>query len=244
MIRADPLDDAVEGRRADHLAEREFEVEGGEIVLERDQLLAARRLVDAVHHRRLLALQRLGRRDIGGDHDNPRPAGGRRAARAARPTGCGPSRRASPAVREGRARAARACCAPRAARASRPTAASAPCRPTSGRPSARLGHRAGRRSTSKRFLARFVHRGLSILIGNVCCYANLGARKSPAFRRPVLADMEVAGHRRAGLALLQRADVRRQLVRQHRHDPVGEIDAVAARAGPRGRARCRAGRSS
>ena len=68
MIRADAFDDPVEGRRPDHLAEREFEVEGGEIVLQRDQLLAARRLVDPVHDRRLLALQRLGRGDIGGDH--------------------------------------------------------------------------------------------------------------------------------------------------------------------------------
>ena len=39
-----------------------------EIILQRDQLLAARRLVDAVHHRRLLRLQRLGRGDVGGDH--------------------------------------------------------------------------------------------------------------------------------------------------------------------------------
>ena len=51
---ADPLDDAVEGRGPDHLAERELDLEGREIVLERDQLLAARRLVDAVHDRRLL----------------------------------------------------------------------------------------------------------------------------------------------------------------------------------------------
>ena len=52
----------------DHLAERELDVEGLEIVLQRDQLLAARRLVDAVHDRRLLRLERLGRGDVGGDH--------------------------------------------------------------------------------------------------------------------------------------------------------------------------------
>ena len=68
MLVADPLDDAVEDRRADHLAEREFDVEGREIVLQRDQLLAARRLMDAVHHRRLLPFERLGRGDVGGDH--------------------------------------------------------------------------------------------------------------------------------------------------------------------------------
>ena len=65
---ADPLDDAVEGRRLDHLAERELDPEGREIILERDQFLAARRFVDAVHHRRLLRLERPGRGDIGGDH--------------------------------------------------------------------------------------------------------------------------------------------------------------------------------
>ena len=52
----------------DHLAERELDPERLQIILERDQLLAARRLVDAVHDRRLLRLQRLGRGDIGGDH--------------------------------------------------------------------------------------------------------------------------------------------------------------------------------
>ena len=65
---ADPLDDVVERRGPHHLAERELDSEGLQIILERDQLLAARRLVDAVHDRRLLRLQRLGRGDIGGDH--------------------------------------------------------------------------------------------------------------------------------------------------------------------------------
>ncbi len=39
----------------------------------------------------------------------------------------------------------------------------------------------------------------------------------------------MAGHRGTVLARLERADVRRQLLGQHRHDTVGEIDAVAAR---------------
>ena len=68
IVGADPLDDPIEDRGPDDLAEGEFDVEGGEIILERDQLFAARRFVDAVHDRRLLALQRFGRRDIGGDH--------------------------------------------------------------------------------------------------------------------------------------------------------------------------------
>ncbi len=65
---ADPLEQMVEGGRADDLAERELDVEGLQIFLERDQFLAARRLVDAVHDRRLLRFQRLGRGDVGGDH--------------------------------------------------------------------------------------------------------------------------------------------------------------------------------
>ena len=64
----DPLEDMVERPRPDHLAEREVDLERLEIVAERDQFLAARRLVDAVHDRRLPRLQRLRRGDVGGDH--------------------------------------------------------------------------------------------------------------------------------------------------------------------------------
>src|SRR3546814_2926471 len=61
---ADLLQDAVEGRGLDHLAKRKGDVEGLQIILERDQLLAARRLMGAVHHRGLLRLQRLCGGDI------------------------------------------------------------------------------------------------------------------------------------------------------------------------------------
>src|SRR3546814_13760635 len=59
----DPLDDAVESGGPDHLAERELDLEGLEISLERDQLFAARRFVIAVHDRRLLHLQ--ARKSVG-----------------------------------------------------------------------------------------------------------------------------------------------------------------------------------
>ena len=65
---ADARENMVEGRGLDHLAKRELDLESGEIVLEHDQFLAARDLVDAVHDRRLLAFQGLGRGDVGGDH--------------------------------------------------------------------------------------------------------------------------------------------------------------------------------
>ena len=42
---ADALEDMIEGRGLDDLAKRELDAEGGEIVLERGELVAARRLV-------------------------------------------------------------------------------------------------------------------------------------------------------------------------------------------------------
>ena len=68
VMLADAVQKVIEGRGLDHLAESELDVEGGEIILERDQLLAARRFVDAIHHGGLLGLERLGRGDVGGDH--------------------------------------------------------------------------------------------------------------------------------------------------------------------------------
>ncbi|PAV66909.1 hypothetical protein WR25_10397 [Diploscapter pachys] len=103
----DPVEDMVERRRADHLAEREGHVERLEIVLQRDELFAAGRFVDAIHHRRLLRFQRLGGGDVGGDHiilDQPRltriarlrqraPAGPERTQHVDHRTGIGVDRR-------------------------------------------------------------------------------------------------------------------------------------------------------
>ena len=201
MVGADPLDDPIEDRGLDHLAEGEFDVEGGEVILERDQLFAARRFVDPVHDRRLLSLQRLGRGDVGGDHkvlDQPV--------------------RVQPLARRDRHDAALlvehhpafgkvelqwlALVSRRQQRA--------PAGPQGlqrlvdqlawHRPFERW-HRAGRGSHFNDFLARRVHRGLCILICNVCSNANLGTRESPAFQRSVLADMEVARQRGADLRL-------------------------------------------
>src|SRR3546814_3703933 len=47
----DPLDDAVESGGPDHLAERDLDLGGLEINLERDQLFAARRFLIAVNDR-------------------------------------------------------------------------------------------------------------------------------------------------------------------------------------------------
>ena len=64
----DLRDQLVEGGRLHHLPQREADVESRQIILQCDQLVAARRFMNAVHDRRLFLFQRLGRRDIGGDH--------------------------------------------------------------------------------------------------------------------------------------------------------------------------------
>src|SRR5690606_7317833 len=56
------------------------------------------------------------------------------------------------------------------------------------------------------------------------------AGEAPVLDAAVLVDAEVARHRGAVLALLERADVGTEHFGQHRHDAVGEIDRVAALA--------------
>ncbi len=239
---ADPLDDPVEGAGLDHLAERELDPESREIILERDQLLAARRLVDAVHDRRLLRFERARRRDVGCDHiilDQPV-----RVEPVARR-----DRRDPPLLVEhhpplGQVELERIALLPRGEQ-----------RPPAGPQRLQrlvdqllrnapfdLRHGAGRRRDLDPLLLRRVDRRLRILIGDVGRDPDLRPREAPALERAVLGDLQVAGHRGAVLAFLQRADVGRQLLGKHRHDAVGEIDAVAARRAPRGRARSRDGR--
>ena len=60
---------AVEMRRAHPFALGELDAEGGEKLAELADFLRARRVVGAVDQRRMRGLQRLGRRDIGEDHE-------------------------------------------------------------------------------------------------------------------------------------------------------------------------------
>ena len=186
--------------------------------------------MDAVHDRRLLRLERARGGDVGGDHDNPRPAGARRAGRAARSRVIRPFS-SSITRRSGRSSSSgsRFCRAANSARQQPHSGFSAFSTSSCGTAPFDRRHRAGRRGDLDPLLLRRVDRRLRILVGDVCRDANLRAREAPALERAVLRDLEVAGHRRAVLAFLQRADVRRQLLGQHRHDAVGEIDAVAAR---------------
>ena len=62
------IDQTVEHRGGYDLSECEALFEGFEIIFQADELFAARRLVDAVHDRRLLRLERLRGRDVRRDH--------------------------------------------------------------------------------------------------------------------------------------------------------------------------------
>ena len=208
MVGADPLDDPIEDRRPDHLAEREFDIECREIIFQRDQLLAARRLVDAVHDRRLFALQRLGRRDVGGDHKILDQA--MRVEALARRHGEDAALLVEHDAAFGQVELERLALVARSEqRAPRgPEWLECFLNKLSRNRALKLRHRTGRRSRFNDLLACGIHRGLCILIGNVCGYANLCTRESPVLERSVLADMEVAGQRRSHLPFLQRADVR------------------------------------
>ncbi len=63
------LDHAVEQPRRNDLPQRHVLADGLEVIAQRDQLLARRRFVHAIHDRAGLAFERLGRRDIGRDHE-------------------------------------------------------------------------------------------------------------------------------------------------------------------------------
>src|SRR3546814_2967509 len=78
------------------------------------------------------------------------------------------------------------------------------------------------------FLLNQIDRRLRIFVGDIGGYADLGAGEAPVLDLAVLRDLEMTGERGAVLALLQRADMGRQRLRQHRHDAVRERNAVAA----------------
>ena len=200
-----------------------------EIVLQRLELLAARRLVDAVHDRRLLRLERARRSDVGGDHEIlDQPV---RIEPLARRDGFDPSLLVEHDLPLGKVELERLAlvargeqCAPAA-----PQRLQRGLDQSAGTGAFDLGHEADRRRDLDPLLLRRVDGRLRILIGDVRRDPDLRAGEAPVLERPVLGDGKVARHRRAFLAFLQRADVGRQLFGQHRHDAVGEIDAVAAR---------------
>ena len=71
---------------------------------------------------------------------------------------------------------------------------------------------------------------LRVLVGDDFGDAEERAGEAPVLDAAVLVDSQVAGHRGAVFALAERTDVGAQDLRQHRHDAVGEVDRVAALA--------------
>ncbi len=75
-----------------------------------------------------------------------------------------------------------------------------------------------------------VNRGLCVLIGDVRRDLDDRAGEAPADHLALGINDHVASHRRTVLPRPQRADVGREVFGQHRHDTIGEVDAVAALA--------------
>ena len=206
---ADPIEDPVEGRWLDHLAEREFEVVGFEIVLERDQFLAARRFVDPVHHGRLARFERLGRGDVGGDHVILDQLV--RVQALARGDRHDPPLFVEHHLALGQVEFERFAPFP----SGEQRAPAIPQRPErgfdqfGGNRTGDCEHIAVRRADLGRLLAGSVHRGLRLFVGDVGGDPDDRAGEPEALERTVGRDLQMAGERRPVLALFQRADVAR-----------------------------------
>jgi len=76
-----------------------------------------------------------------------------------------------------------------------------------------------------------VHRCLCVFIGDIARQPDDRPGEARANHLPLCIDRHMADQRRPLDILLQRTDVGRKRFRQHRHDPVGKIDTVAALIG-------------
>ena len=217
----------VEGRGPDHLAEREFDLERLEVILERNQLLAARRLVVAVHDRRLLRLQRLGRRHVGRDHVildqlvRIEPLARRHRQNAPLFVEHHPALRQIEVERPPLlpSREHRLPASPKGFQGPFDDLR------RDRRRLLQLRHRAGGGGDLHLIL---IHRRLRVFVSNIHGDSHSRTGEAPALQLPVLRHLQVADQRRAILALDQRADMRRQRLGQHRNHAIREIDAVAA----------------
>jgi hypothetical protein len=75
---------------------------------------------------------------------------------------------------------------------------------------------------------RAVLRGLNLGIFQRGARPHQAAHEAMIAQRPVLADDHAHGEAGARHTLVQAAQIARQRVGQHRHDPVGEIGGIAA----------------
>ena len=198
------LQHAVEQARRDDLPQRQLAPECRKIVLEGNELLAAGRLVHPVDHRGDLAFQRLGRSDIGGNHEildhavSIKPFAHRDLGDPAllikHDSALGQFQfQRIPAF---------------------------PCRFQRAPAGPEVPERIVR-------LAR-IDASLRILIGNHFCNADDRTREMPAREPAMRINRQVADHGRAILARPQRTDIGGEHFRQHRHDAVREVDRIAA----------------
>ena len=203
---ANTRDKAIEHFRRDHLPQCEWYLECFEKVLESHELFACRRLMDAVHHRGLLGLQRLGRGDVCRNHEildqpvsiEPFPHGnignlpGLIKLHAAfwqiefkRLALISCLRQQGPAIPEW----------PK------------------------------RRVVQRMFPA--IDRRLCLLIGQIGGDPDDGAGETEPGHLALGINLEMTGQCRPIAAFLQRAHVRRQAFGEHRDHPVRKVDAVS-----------------
>ena len=203
--------DAVEMRRAHALALGQFDADGAEELDQVVELLDARRVMGAIEERRMRGFERLGGGDIGEDHeflDQPMRLEPLRPSHVLEPPLAVENELALGQIEIERV-------APFALDLDRPNgrrrAASARCRgaASSSRPAARRSR-------------------LSLLVRKLGGGAHHDAVELVRALAPVGAEDHAHRERRPVLVRAQRAEVVGDALRQHRHDPVGEIDRVAA----------------
>ena len=194
-----------------HLALGEADVERGEKFAQRLDLLRARLVVHAIDQRHARALQRLGRRHIGEDHellDQPVRVEPRRGDHAIdRAVGLQQDLALGQVEVERLALGALA---------------------LDGRVGRieRLDHRC--EQGAGRLVGAAVGGVLRLRVVQLRGRAHQHAMERVAALAPVRADHHAHGERRAVLVRAQRAQIVRDALGQHRHDAVGEIDRIAA----------------
>ena len=203
----DPFDRPIEKRRRDDLPQRQLAVLRGEIIAQRNQLFAGRLFVHAIDDRGLLRFERLGRGDVRRDHEIfHHPV-------CVEPFAHGDFGDAALLVQLhpafGQIEVQRLT---RLARLVKQL----PRTPEMGQLFVRLARIDGR---------------LRILVGNVSRQPDDCAGEAPVADASFRINAEMAGHRRAILPLLETAHIGAEHFGQHRDDPVGKIDRIAALAG-------------
>ena len=190
---------AVKQPRRNHLPQRQRFAECGQIVFQRNQLFAARRLMNPVNHRRDFGLKRLGRRYIGCDHKvfdhavRIKPFAQRDLGNSARRI-----EHNAPFWQFERQGI---------------TVISGLFKQLPRRPQV---------EQMRRGLAS-IDAPLRFFVGEHFRYPHQCARKAPAGDPPARIDGEMASHRRTVCAYFERTDVCAQHFGQHRHNAVGEI---------------------